>query len=96
MRKEMQELKAFLRGLLEGRDVEVPWLGLGIEEELKGLKEKLLSLQEKCAEDESILEEKLKRIRELEEEKERLSAEVSQKEEFFKEACRVLHQAVRG
>ncbi|WP_305793578.1 methyl-accepting chemotaxis protein [Pampinifervens florentissimum] len=96
MRKEMERLKTFLKDVLEGKEVELPNLGLGIEEELRAIAQRLKDLEEKCYEDEEILSQKLKKEKELEEENKRLKEEKAQVEEFFKEACRVLHQAVRG
>ncbi len=96
MKKELQKVRSYLRDLLEGRESELPDLGLGIEEELRALAGRLRSLEDKCFEDEEILSQKLRRERELEEENQRLREEKAQAEQFFKEACRVLHQAVRG
>ncbi len=96
MRKEVERLKTFLKAVLEGEEAELPDLGLGIEDELRAIAQRLKDLEEKCYEDEEILSQKLKKEKELEEENKKLKEEKAQVEEFFKEACRVLHQAVRG
>ncbi len=96
MKRELERVKNFLKDLLNGKEVELPDLGLGIEEELRAVAKRLRDLEDKCLEDEDILENKLKRVKELEEENKRLKEDASATEQFFREICRVLHGAVRG
>ncbi|MDW8066150.1 MAG: methyl-accepting chemotaxis protein [Aquificaceae bacterium] len=96
MKRELAQVKKFLVDVMEGREPSLSDMGLGIEEELRTLAKKFGELREKCFEDEETLEGEIKKRRELEEENRRLKEELSKVEQFLKEACRVLHGAVRG